>query len=167
MVSSDRVPRLWGVLRGYAGVSGMLTNKKLCELLDYDPETGLFCWRVTRGFLKRGTPAGGMFQGGVAITIEGKRYTGHALAWQFNKGRWPTTRIRHLNGDRMDNRAVNLTTHMLRTTAANERIDLGFEVTRYGYRIVDFTSGVAADLGTWATIDEVLEVICSKSTAET
>ncbi len=137
----------------------MLTNKKMRELLDYDPGTGLFHWRVSRGFIRRGTLAGGLFQDYIAVTIDGKRYTGHYLAWRFIKGREPKVKIRHLNGDKTNNRANNLTDHRTKSIVADNRVDIGIEYTLYGYRVVRFFGGTTKDIGTYSTFENATEVV--------
>ena len=87
-----------------------LTAETLKNLLTYIPETGDFIWKERCG--KRGVPgrkAGTVdFGGYVVITIHKKRYKAHRLVWLYMKGAWPDVAIDHINGDRTDNRFVNL-----------------------------------------------------------
>lgn len=80
------------------------------NVLDYDPETGVFTWKARFG--KRGVPgrkAGTIdFCGYLVITINKKRHKGHRLAWLVMTGAWPAIAIDHINGDRTDNRFINL-----------------------------------------------------------
>lgn len=36
------------------------------------------------------------------------KFTGHAVIWAMKYGKWPTHQIDHINGNRFDNRIVNL-----------------------------------------------------------
>lgn len=86
-----------------------ITQSKLRELLIYDPETGLFSWRSKRApGIKAGDPAGSNRRDGyLAIRIEGTKYQSHRLAWLYVHGQIPPM-LDHINGDRSDNRILNL-----------------------------------------------------------
>lgn len=86
----------------------MLTQAKINELLEYDPITGKLHWKLSRGFIRAGSEAGGAFRDYRVITIDGKRYSEHNLIWRILKGVRSPGKVWHLNGDRSDNRAVNL-----------------------------------------------------------
>lgn len=83
---------------------------RLRELLDYEPETGHFRWRVYRNSkCKPGTLAGyKMKQGYWCIEINGVAYLAHRLAWLHTTGAWPEELVDHINGDKADNRWCNL-----------------------------------------------------------
>ena len=86
-----------------------LTQARLKELLSYDPETGIFRWRVTRGKAKVGAVAGsGSGIGYKQITVDGEKYLVHRLAYLYVYGQWPVEQIDHVNGIRSDNRIDNL-----------------------------------------------------------
>ena len=87
-----------------------ITAERLRELLDYDPDTGQLVWLVKRGGTAvAGSVAGGIrLDGYINIYVDGRPYLAHRLAWLHIHGVWPTADIDHVNGDRADNRAVNL-----------------------------------------------------------
>ena len=89
----------------------MPTSERLKEVIEYDPETGLFCWKMSAGKNNghKGRLAGNVAQHGyVQIKIDYKVYYAHRLAFLYMTGVWPTKFIDHLNRNRSDNRWVNL-----------------------------------------------------------
>lgn len=87
----------------------ILTAERLRELLTYDPETGEFRWRYTRGCRARGQIAGTVTcLGYLTIAIDGRKYKAHRLAWLHVHGEWPYPEIDHINRIKLDNRLVNL-----------------------------------------------------------
>ena len=83
----------------------------LKAILSYDPETGLFIWKIDppRGKSHKGCVAGSVAGNGYRqIKISGKVYAQHRLAFLYVYGRVPIDEIDHINGNKQDNRIVNL-----------------------------------------------------------
>lgn len=90
----------------------LLTQEELKELITYDPETGFIKWRKS-GHGKSIKPANisdGSFNmdGYLRLTIKGKNYFNHRLAWLYMTGTFPENQIDHKNGNPIDNRWINL-----------------------------------------------------------
>lgn len=105
-----------------------LTSGKASELIHYCPETGVMRWKPrankwfrsiasakswnTRHAGKRAgctittKPKYGYSER--AISIFGKNYKEHRIAWLIHHGEWPKGDIDHINGDALDNRIENL-----------------------------------------------------------
>jgi hypothetical protein len=101
----------------------MITAARLRELLHYDQETGLFTWRVDKGYrIKAGDPAGhDNWHGYLRVRVDGKVYYLHRLAWLYVHGVWPAQEIDHINGVRDDNRIENLREATAKQNSANTR----------------------------------------------
>lgn len=73
-----------------------LTQNRLKELLDYDPVTGVFRWRVDRYRVQRGDFAGCVdSHGRNVIRLMQRNYRAYRLAWLWMTGSWPTDEIDH------------------------------------------------------------------------
>lgn len=86
-----------------------LTQKRLKELLEYDPETGIFTWRASRPGIKSTRVAGWEEEGDYRyISVDSRTYMIHRLAWLYTEGYFPENFIDHINRIKGDNRIKNL-----------------------------------------------------------
>ena len=87
-----------------------LTAKRLREVIDYDPKTGVFTWKKSRPGCVSGRQAGTLADGYRQIEIDRKLFRGARLAWLYVKGDWPPDGfvVDHKNGVRDDDRWCNL-----------------------------------------------------------
>lgn len=100
----------------------MLTAKRVRDLFNYDPETGVLRWkeRPLTDFVDSrvrniwntkyaGQRAGATNDAGyVCVRVDGKNRKAHRLIWLLVTGDWPEDEIDHENHDRADNRWANL-----------------------------------------------------------
>lgn len=94
-----------------AACHGELTQQQVRSLLDYEPDTGTFRWKVLMApRAPIGAIAGNVHDkdGRVRISIAGRMYFAHRLAWFWMTGEWPPNDVDHINGDSADNRWDNL-----------------------------------------------------------
>lgn len=88
----------------------ILTIEKLHELMHYNPETGSFKRRIklsNRTNLEKDVG----FVGGNGrryVTVYGKHYLAHRLAWFYMTGFWPTNNIAAIDGNYLNVRFANL-----------------------------------------------------------
>ena len=91
-------------------MSQMPSIQRLRDIFLYDPETGV----ITRSQTvspngQKGWPVGSPSGAGYLLArVDNKRFKAHRLAWALYYGTWPEHQIDHINGNRADNRIVNL-----------------------------------------------------------
>lgn len=85
-----------------------LSRERLKELLDYNPRTGIWRWKVDRGAARKGDVAGNENENGyLTVMLDYRRYRLHRLAFLFMRGFIPPE-VDHKNRVKSDNRWRNL-----------------------------------------------------------
>lgn len=78
----------------------------MLEDLRLDPETGFLFWT---GGARKGRRAGSVDKYGYRqIGLEGRVLREHRVVWRIFHGAWPVGSLDHINGNRQDNRPINL-----------------------------------------------------------
>jgi hypothetical protein len=99
-----------------------ITHEKLTEMLDYDPASGAFYWKVRpSNRIHVGDRAGVVTGNGHRyIMIDGEKFQASRLAWFYVHKEWPKGDIKQRNGDH-DDCAIGNLSDMDRVSAARER----------------------------------------------
>jgi len=101
----------------------LLTQEELKRLISYDPDTGVFKWRINRSNKVKAWHVAGTTQlmnnkkKYMRIKIHNRKYFSHRLAHLYITGEWPKDQMDHINGDGTNNkwcnlRAVNISENM-------------------------------------------------------
>ena len=89
----------------------MISLERLRQVLEYDPETGL--WEWLRPNLMNKKPISKMagtisVHGYRIITYEGVKYRASRLAWFYMTGEWPSQEMDHKDKDKANDKWINL-----------------------------------------------------------
>lgn len=135
---------------------------ELRQIVSYDPATGVFVW------VKGGAVAGRKSTGGyIQISISGRKYWAHRLAWFYVHGEWPSGLVDHVNMDTGDNRIDNL---RLASKSENARNSSKHKDNTTGFKGVarfrdKFQAGIGVDgkriyLGVFDTAEQAHAAYC-------
>lgn len=81
------------------------TVEELKAVLDYNPLTGLFAWKIAPQGRIVGQVAGSKTERGYyRLCVDGVRYKAHRVAIAFVEGKWPTELVDHKDRNNGDNR---------------------------------------------------------------
>lgn len=101
-----------------------ITQSRVRELLNYDPESGELCWRISRG---NRIPAGKVIKcvgnhGYIVVRIDGVLHLAHRIIYLYMTGNFPERFLDHVNGNRTDNTWANLREASLFENSQNTKI---------------------------------------------
>jgi len=101
----------------------MLTAERAREMVDYDPETGVFRRRIALRGKRAGAIVGHVdaIKGYRRMQVDGHNCRAHRLAWLIAYGEWPMGDIDHIDGNRDNNAIANLRLASSMQNAANRR----------------------------------------------
>ena len=100
-----------------------LTQARLREVLDYNPDRGLFKWKAKLKHHKSGWFRGCLGgTGDLYIGVDMTNYKAHRLAYLYMEGSFPPEVIDHVDGDRANNKWCNLRACSQSQNACNSRI---------------------------------------------
>jgi len=162
-----------------------LTQDRLKELLQYNPDTGVFTWKrrdvkwFTDGHFRAmtnckkwntknaGEKAGFCCStwGYILISVLKKKYRAHHLVFLYQNGNLPKGQVDHINHDRSDNRWVNLreVTHRenslnqtCRATNKSGFTGVSFNKKREKWYSSIMVSGKTINLGQFTSKDDAI-----------
>lgn len=109
-----------------------LTAQRLRELMQYDPETGIFVWRIKPNRNIRIGDVVGTSRGAgecLQTKIDGYFYRLHRLAWLYIHEAWPNADIDHVDGNPQNNAIANLRDVTRSVNLQNRRRAMGHNTT--------------------------------------
>lgn len=151
-----------------------LTQELLKSLLFYDQVSGDFFWRVYKNSnAKRGQKAGSLMpEGYIRITVAGRRFMAHTLAWLYMTGEYVPRGLDHRDTVRSNNRWRNLRKANKSQNRMNSRIRSDNKSGVKGVYLrpngtfsaqITLPGQKAKQLGTFKTAEEAGEVYAAEA----
>jgi hypothetical protein len=144
-----------------------LTAERLRELLDYNPETGIFTWKILPRRKAIDGFAGSRSGRYIYIGIDREHYLAHRLAWFYIYGEWPDKDLDHIDRDTHNNRLTNLRPATMSDNLCNSKLrkdnSTGFRgIFRHRSKFAAQVrkDGVRLCLGTFDTAEEAHAAYC-------
>lgn len=143
--------------------SNALIYTEARRLFRYNKRTGLVSRRVRCGRMAAGDRCGSQKGNGhLQVEVNGKNYLVHRLVWLLVTGAWPNEHIDHRNGNKADNRWLNLrclsqainVQNQRRARSDNQCGLLGVATVRGRYRASIGIDGKQEPLGTFTCPEE-------------
>ena len=140
----------------------ILTQERLKTKYHYDPKTGDFRYRTRQGGGNPGHIAGYICKNRYRlISVDGKKYPAHRLAWLYVYGAFPLQDIDHINQVKSDNKISNLrdvsrSLNMLNTKA------VGYTVVDNRYKAQLMFCGKNLHLGLFTTKEDAIAAYMAK-----
>jgi HNH endonuclease len=101
----------------------MLTQEQLKHFLHYDPDTGIFTWRVGRRGHWGDRVAGSFTKRGyLRIKLGQKEYRATSLIWLYMTGAWPVYVVDHKDRNPRNNKWLNLREATFSQNGANSKV---------------------------------------------
>src|SRR5687768_3593208 len=103
-------------------MAGKITHSELLRVLDYEPETGVFRWKITASpRALAGAVAGHVWGDYWGVKYKGIDYLAHRLAWFYVHGVWPEDDLDHHDTNKLNNAISNLRPANDALNGANKR----------------------------------------------
>lgn len=142
----------------------MNENDAIRQALIYDPNTGIFRFRVKKGNRIAGKVAGNVcnLSGYVQISVDGKNSRAHRLAVLLMTGAWPDRKVDHIDGNRANNAWSNLRLvtdweNAVNTGRKHRDLPRGVYPKRNRWRALLMHKGKNITVGTFDTVEEAQE----------
>jgi len=133
-----------------------LPLQRIRELLRYDEETGHLYWKIVGGRRAKGDTAAGYLHrlsGYVKIKIDYNIYFAHRVIYALASSQTSFGFLDHINGDRSDNRLLNLREVSSAVNAQNNKVR-GTFLDRGRWRSKIETNAKVTNLGSFNTEEE-------------
>ena len=136
------------------------TTERIRSLLSYDPNTGIFKWKVSNSPRARvGEKAGSINSSGYSnIQIDCKLWCAHRLAWKYVTSSDPVGQIDHIDGCKTNNVFANLRDVSQSSNLHNQRRHktsfVGVTPHGRGFRAKITVNKKIYHLGTFSTLSE-------------
>lgn len=145
-----------------------ISQEELKRILDYDPDSGLFRWKVDcRNNIKKGDMAGTLRENTklIYIMIKGAHYKADKLAFLYMTGKYPKYEIQHKNGVRFLNGWDNLEIETIPEIKnyAKKKNSIRGVFQNENYKVTIYYDRQRCSLGSYKDFDEA---VCARYAGE-
>jgi len=128
-----------------------------------DESSGILTWRHGSGSGRPyGKPAGTLRLGYLTVIVDGKQYAVHRIVFLLKHGRWPKGDIDHREGERADNRPLEIREATRSQNLRNSKLSAR---NKTGFKGVSFHSGRQKFMA-WGRVDGRTKYLGSFDTAD-
>lgn len=145
-------------------LSTTITQTRLKSLLDYNPETGIFTWKVSKGpNVVSGQIAGTKHSAGyIKIKVDKTIYCAHQLAWLYQYGTFPN-KIFFVDGNRSNIKLCNLQNRSLCKNNKSGFKNIYWNKPYNKWQVLLYKNGNTHFIGNYNTIEDAIKARDSAS----
>jgi len=148
----------------------IISKEEILKVLDYNREQGVLTWKSTAYGKTKNKNITNIELGYLSVGINYKKYKVHRLIYFLETNTWPEM-IDHINGNKLDNRIVNLRASDKRRNQQNQYkhregklVGATYRKSTGKWRALIKLNKKSYEIGTYDTAEEAHDAYCRELT---